>query len=70
MTNERYEWIKAIRSSEELRWEYRLEGAARDGRQDHDEDVSDYTDKQIIELTASMLDVRDDNRDVIQIENE
>ena len=64
--SEHYEFIKAFVEDGQLRWEYRVKGSAKVGRMSHDEDVSDFSDKDIVSLTRNMLDVEDD--DPVEIE--
>jgi hypothetical protein len=35
---------------------------------EHDEDVTEWTEQDIIDLTCRMLYVPDDNRDVVRVE--
>ncbi len=53
MTEESYEYIKAIVDCGELRWEYCLKGSHQVSRMSHDEDVSDYSDEEIIRLVRT-----------------
>lgn len=59
MSNERYEWVKAIVCGDELRWEYKLEGSDMIGGQSHDEDVSDWTEEEIKKLTCMSLELEE-----------
>lgn len=63
---EHYEYIRAIISGPDLRWEYRIKGRAAEGRMSHDEDISLFDESDIKKLTKSMLDV--DNGDPVDIE--
>ena len=64
---ERYEYVNAIICCGELRWKYKVEGCDVSGSMPHDEDVSDWTDEEIIDLTCNMLDVSDDQRGLIEV---
>ena len=66
--NESYEYIKAIVDCGSLRWEYRLNGSHVVGRMAHDEDVLAWSDKEIIDLTCSVLDCTKKDRSVISVE--
>lgn len=68
MTDERYEYVKAIIDCDELSWEYRIVGSPVTGKMEHDELVEGWSKREIIDLTRSMLDIPDDQRDVIHIE--
>lgn len=48
-------FCRAIVDCGNLRWEYRHPGAKVEGRMSHDEDVSDFSQEDIIDLTRSML---------------
>lgn len=67
MGNERYESIVVNIVDGELTWRYKLEEATRSGSMVHEEDVSGWSDKEIIDLTRSMLDVDDDQRSIIEV---
>jgi len=64
---EGYEYIKAIIDCGSLRWEYLIAGYDVKGRDAHDEDVSDWTEEEILTLTKNMLDVPEDQADRIEI---
>ena len=68
MSTERYEYVKAIVECGELRLEYRLVGSSVVGRDRHDDDVSEWSDTEIIDVVCSLLSVDDDNRDVVTVE--
>ncbi len=58
---EHYEYVRARICCGELSWEYQIKTpGAPQGRMSHDEDVSDYTDDDIKQLTRDMLDCPDD----------
>lgn len=50
-----YDRIDAILNDGQVRFEYRVSGAARDGRIDGDEEVHGWTDVEIQELGCSLL---------------
>lgn len=53
-----YEWVKAVVSfGGKLRFRYRVKDADKDGSEGWDEDVSDWTDRNIQDLGASLLGV-------------
>lgn len=54
-----YEYVRAIVDCGELRWEYKVEDASVPGRMTHDEDVTDYSDDDIRDITRMMLDCPD-----------
>ena len=68
MSDERYEYVKAIVEDGELRWEWRLVGSSVRGRLAHDENVTGWSDRDIMTVTCLMLDVSDDEREVVTIE--
>lgn len=63
---EHYDYIKAYVDGNDLSLEYRLHGQHIIGRERHDEDVSEWSERDILALTRSMLSVADG--DPIQIE--
>jgi hypothetical protein len=65
---ERFEYVRAIVDCGTLRWEYKLIDSFHTGRMEHDEDVTEWTEQDIIDLTCRMLYVPDDNRDVVRVE--
>ena len=67
MDCERYEYVKATVCCGELTWKYKITGSDVLGSMGHDEDVSEWSDREIINLTAAMLDVPKDNREVIEV---
>ena len=67
-SSERYEYVRAIVGTDgELRWESKLVGNWRVACMDHDEDISDYTEDEIRDVTAAMFDVPADERDIIDV---
>lgn len=56
--SERYNWVKVIVDCGSLRWEYQLEGSCVIGRMSHDENVSDWTAEDIIDLTKNILNIK------------
>jgi hypothetical protein len=64
---EKYEYIRAIVDCGELRWEYKMVGSEVIGRMAHDEDVSQWSDEEIIDVTCAMLDVEDGERDKVSV---
>lgn len=66
-TTERYEYVKATVDCGELSWKYKVVGMETTGSMRHDEDVSEWSDDDIREVTAMMLDVPDDDRDKIEV---
>ncbi len=69
--SDEYEFITATRDAEgNLSWSYRAKGADRPGSQAHDEDVSEWSDDDIRDLTMSTLGVPEHQRDLIVIEND
>ncbi len=68
MDDERFEWIKATVDYEgELSITYQVSGLSTTGRDDHDEDVSDWKDKEIKDLVKRLIGVPDDQADLIEI---
>lgn len=65
---ERYEFITAVVDCGGLRWKYRVDGAEVEGRQQHDEDVETWSDKDIIDVTMATLDVPEDQREIIKVQ--
>lgn len=68
MSDERYEYVKAIIDCGELSWEYRIEGECTTGKMAHDESVEGWSEREIINLTCSMLEIPDDQREMVEIE--
>lgn len=65
-----YEYVRAIRDAEgNLRWEYKLHGNIS-ARMSHDDDVSEYSEQDIVRLTASMLSVEEHEIGVIEVSYE
>lgn len=65
---EEYEFITAEIDCGELSWHYKIKGAQVPGTQDHDEDVSDWSDEDIRNLTMTTLQVPEHQRNLINIE--
>lgn len=68
MSQDGYEYIKAIVDCGELRWEYKVKGGLCPGSMHHEEDVSEYTEEQIIDLTCEVLTVEDNQRDLVEVQ--
>lgn len=64
----RYEKITAVVDCGNLRWEYRVAGAKKDGGQRHDEDVEHWDKRDIVDLTMTTLGVPADQRELIKVE--
>lgn len=62
---ERYEYVKAIIDCGELRWEYKLPDGPVN-TMTHDEDVSDYSEDDIKDITRSMLGLEDDEEITVE----
>jgi hypothetical protein len=56
-----YEYIRAVRDGAHLTITYRLNGAAVEGSESHDEDVSDWTRQDIERVVRSLLSVDPDD---------
>jgi hypothetical protein len=65
---ERYEYIRAIIDCGSLRWEYKIKGRSVVGRMDHDEDVDNYSDEDIRQITRQVLNVSQADPVFISIE--
>ena len=63
-----FEYVRAIIIGDELRWEYKINTSPVQGSMSHDDDISDYTDMDIIELTMSMVGVPEEQKDLIEIQ--
>ncbi len=63
---EKYEYVKAIIDDEsELTWEYKIPKSTVLGRMSYeDECVEEYTDEQIKQLTADMLNC---DKDIVEV---
>jgi len=66
MEDEKYLWIEAEVDCDTLTFRYRVEGAICDGGERWDEDVSEWSEKDIIDLAVSVLDC-EDQRDLIEV---
>lgn len=64
---EKYDYIRATITDGKLGVKYRVTGNPTPGRTDHDEDVLEWSDKEIRGLVASLIDVQDDQRELIEI---
>lgn len=64
---ERYQYIKAIVDCGHLHWEYLLEGAEVPGAMSCDDDVEEWSEEDIIDVTMSMLAVPEDQRTMVQV---
>jgi hypothetical protein len=62
-----YEYIRATIEDGQLRWRYRLNNANVEGSDTHDEDVSSWTDREIIELTKTVMTIESDDPVKIEI---
>lgn len=65
---DRYEHITAVVDCGSLHWEYKLVGALTPGRMDHDEDVEEWDNEQIIDVTMTTLTVPEDQRALVSVE--
>jgi len=65
---EPFEYVRAIVEIDELRWEYKVETSPVQGSMSHDEDVSDYTDDDIIDLTMGMIGVPEEQKDLVEVQ--
>ena len=65
----KYKWITATIDSctGMLRMDYRVEGLDIDGCDNHDEDVSTWTDNEIKDMVQLFLDVPPEHKDMIQV---
>jgi hypothetical protein len=61
-----YEWIRVTRDDGDLRIKYKLNNAAFAGSDSHDEDVSEWSDRDIKQCVRQLLSIEDD--DPVQIE--
>lgn len=68
MKEKKYEYVKARVDCGELCWEYKLIGSYIVGRMAHDEDVSDWSENQIVDVTCLMLDVDKDQRKIVEVQ--
>jgi len=68
MSDERYEFVKAIVENGSLRWEYRLEGSTVTTRMTHDEDVSGWEGRDIRQTTYAVLNVEVQDYDRVIVE--
>jgi hypothetical protein len=64
---ESYEFIRAHADCGELRWEYKLESSDVVGRMKHDEDIEDWSDDDIKQVTEMMLGIPEDQVDKIEV---
>jgi hypothetical protein len=65
---EEYESITATVDCGELSWRYKVKGAQVPGRLAHDEDVTDWSDEDIVNLTMSMLEVPEHQRSLVKVQ--
>ena len=66
--NERYEYIKVhVDCDGEVSWESKLVDNWRVARMTHDDDVSDFSEQDIRDLTVAMLDVPKDQVELIEV---
>lgn len=63
-----YEYVRAIVDCGRLRWEYQVKGLSVPGRLGHDEDVSDWNERDIRNCTRQMLDIPSDQDSVIEVQ--
>ncbi len=62
-----YKFVRAVVEDGELHWEYQIdELGAPQGSMGHDEDVSDYSEEEIVEITKQMLDLPSDQTVEVQ----
>lgn len=66
--SEQYEYIRATITEGELSLRYQIKGIPTVGRMTHDEDVSDYSDFDIVELVTNLLDVPPEQEKIIEID--
>lgn len=64
---ERYKFITATVDCGTLIWTYKVESSHTYGRMGHDEDVSEWSDDDIIKLTMDMLSVDESQRSLIEV---
>lgn len=63
-----YEFVRANIAAGELVWDYKINTSETHGSEGYDdEDVSDWTDEEIKDLTCSMLSVDAEQRDIIEV---
>lgn len=68
MPSEKYEYIRAfVQVDGELHWEYKVEGNYAQGCLKHDEDVSSWTEEEIIDCTAVVLFVDEEQYNIIEV---
>lgn len=65
---EEYEYITAVVDCGNLHWEYKVKGRNMGALMSHDEDVELWSEKDITDLTMTMLDVPPHQRALIKIE--
>ena len=63
---QQYKTILATVTEGQLTWTYKLEGC-QTSSMTYEEDVSDWTDNEIIGLTCNMLSVSKDQRSSIEV---
>lgn len=66
-TEEEYEFITAVVDCGTLYWEYQVKGR-KACRLNHDEDVGDWSDADIIRVTIHTLDVPSHQHSLIRVE--
>lgn len=62
-----YDWVRADVDEGQVTFTYRVTGLDRDGCTSHDEDVSDWTDKNIQELGCDLLDIERKFADQVEV---
>lgn len=58
--DEPYEYVRALRDGPNLSWTWQVKGLPIPGGQAHDEDISDWSNQDVIDLTRRMLELPDD----------
>ncbi len=64
---EHYLYVIACVEDGNLRWKYRLNGSSVIGREKYDEDVSEWSEVDIVSLTKSMLSIAADDPVQVQV---
>lgn len=61
-------WCKVVIEEGQARATYRWSDTIVNGRHDHDEDVSSWTDDEVVNLIADMIGADERDREKIEIE--
>lgn len=68
MPEEFYDYVTATISCGQIYWRYQIHGLDVPGSQSfNDEDVSEWTDKDIVDLTCNMLDIPESEKHIIKV---